>query len=92
MRYSLWGIFADEYGSVVSSASVAVYNVRTSTLAVIYSTWSGGSAVQSSTVFTNSFGLWQCYVDDTNYPMPGSEFDIVAKKTGYNTQSYTALR
>jgi len=92
MRYSFQGIVQDEFGSVVGSASVAVYNVRTPTLAVIYSAWSGGTAVESSTVFTNSFGRWQWYADDTDYPMPGSEFDLVMKKTGYNTQSYTAVR
>jgi len=92
MRYSLWGIFTDEFGTVVNSASIAVYNIRTPTLATIYASWSGGSAVTSSTVFTNSFGLWRCYVDDNDFPMPGSEWDLVAKKPGYNTQSYTAVR
>lgn len=91
MRYSFWGIFTDEFGAVVNSASVAVYNVRTTTLASVYSSWSGGSYVNSSTIFTNSFGRWQFYVDDTDYPFL-SQFDIVAKKTGYNTQSYTAVR
>jgi len=92
MRYSLWGIFQDEFGTVVASASIAVYDIRTTTLATIYSSWSGGLAVTSSTVFTNSFGVWRCYMDDNDYPMPGSQWDIVGKKTGYNTQSYTAVR
>ena len=91
MRYSFQGIVQDEFGSVVASVSVAVYNVRTTTLASIYSSWSGGSYVTSSTIFTNSFGRYQYYADDADYPFL-SQFDYVMKKTGYNTQSYTAVR
>lgn len=91
MRYSFQGIARDENGVIVGSSQVAVFNVRTSTLATIYSSWSGGSAVTSSTVFANSGGRWQFYVDDSDYPFL-SEFDVVFTKTGFATQSYTAVR
>lgn len=91
MRYSFWGVFRDEFGTVVNSARVVAYDVRTTTLASIYAAWSGGTYVQSSTVFTNSFGMWQFYVDDADYPLL-SEIDIVVSKAGYNTHSYTAVR
>lgn len=91
MRYSFQGILQDEFGAVVNSAQVIVYNVRTTTLANIYSAWSGGSYVTSATIFTNSVGRWQFYIDDSDYPFM-SQFELVMKKTGYSTQSYTAVR
>ena len=90
-RYSLQGTHRDENGTVVGSGTVEVWNIRTTTVATIYTAYSGGSAATSGQIIADANGRWQFYVDDSDYPIL-SQFDVVMKKAGYSTQSYTAVR
>ncbi|MCL5885016.1 MAG: hypothetical protein M1377_06700 [Deltaproteobacteria bacterium] len=90
-RYSFQGIHRDEFGAIVGSGTIEVWNIRTPTVATVYTAWSGGSAATSGQVVADANGRWQFFVSDSDYPIV-SEFDIVMKKSGYSTQSYTAVR
>lgn len=90
-RYSFQGIHRDEFGDIVGSGTIEVWNIRTATVATVYTAYSGGTAATSGQVIANANGRWQFYIDDSDYPLT-SEFDLVMKKAGYSTQSYTAVR
>lgn len=90
-RYSFQGTHRDEFGNAVGSGTIEVWNVRTTTVATIYSAYSGGSAATSAQLIADANGRWQFYVSDSDYPFV-SQFDLVMKKAGYSTQSYVAVR
>ena len=90
-RYSFQGTHRDEFGNVISGGTVEVWNVRTPTIATIYTAYSGGSAVTSAQITADANGRWQFYVSDSDYPFV-SQFDLVMKKAAYSTQSYVAVR
>lgn len=88
MRLAFNGVIRDQRGNVVASATVIVYEADTTTPATIYDAKSGGSAVSGASMTTGSDGSFLFYVDDSDYTA-GSQFDIVASKTGYDTQTYS---
>lgn len=86
-RYPLRGVIRDGNGKVVSSATVTVYESDTTTGATIYAAKTGGSAISSSQVSSDTNGNWICYVDSDDYPIV-SLFDVVVSKSGYVSQTY----
>jgi len=75
----------DGAGKIIPSATVAVYLAGTTTVASIYSAYSGGTAVNSVTSGTD--GKFTFYVDDTVYAS-SQQFKIVMSKSGYTSQTY----
>lgn len=90
-RRILDGAFKDQNGCGVASGTVTVYLAGTTTLAIIYSAISGGSAVSGSALTTDSKGYWYCYVDETDYGS-SQRFKVSLSKQGYATTSYDYIR
>lgn len=85
-RYIYEAHTKDGAGKIIPSATVSVYLAGTTTVASVYSAYSGGTAVNSVTSGTD--GKFTFYVDDTDYTASSQKFKIVISKTGYTSQTY----
>ncbi len=89
LRCSYFGIFKDGSGRIVPSGSVTVYLSGTSTLANIYTTVSGTTAV--NTVTANSVnGSFEFWIDRFDYDS-SQKFKTVLSKSGYTSQNIENL-
>lgn len=91
-RYSFQGTCRDGNGHVIDTMSVSVKLAGTTTDAVIYAASSGGVAVPSSTVATDSNGHYIFYLDDADYPLHSQPLDLTFSKSGHNTITYSDVR
>ena len=87
-RYCIQGTFQDNSGNIVASGQVTVYECEddesNGSLATIFAAKTGGSAIAGSYVTSDSTGLWRFFYDDEDYPLPGSEFNLLFQKAGMN--------
>jgi hypothetical protein len=65
MRSYYKGIARDQYGAIISGATVAIYLAGTTTVASVYTVSTGGTAVNSVTA--DAEGVFYFYVDTSDY-------------------------
>jgi len=87
-RYKYQGVAKDGNGKVIQSATIAVYEARTTTPADVYTTSSGGSAVDS--VSGDTSGFFYFWVDTADYART-QQFKIVVSKTRFANSTYDDL-
>ena len=85
-RYCIQGTFQDNSGNIVPGGTVTVYlcndDESTGALAEIFAAKFGGVAISGSYVTSDSTGLWRFFWEDTTYPLPGAEFNLLFQKAG----------
>lgn len=87
------GVFVDGEGNKVSGGSATFYVFNSSnpsspsSLATIYSTISGGSAVSGSVVTTDDNGAYLAFIDEVDY-MADQVFSLVLSKSTHKTVPY----
>jgi hypothetical protein len=64
-RHYYTNIFRDDLGNLVISGKCTVYLANSTTLASIYTSSSGG--ISRNSVYTDSDGKFELYIDDTEY-------------------------
>jgi len=87
-RYIYQNTFKDGNGRVVSGGTVSVYLAGTTTAASVYTSATGGSAVNSVT--SDSDGHFYFYVDTDDYEVT-QRFDIKLSKSGYQDKTYSNI-
>jgi len=87
VRAHYFNTITDQAGNAQANATITVYLAGTDTLATIYDSESGGSAVATSQVTTNSSGYFEFWVDTDDYDELTQEFKIVIEKSGLTTQT-----
>jgi hypothetical protein len=84
MRSYYKGVARDQYGAIISSASIAIYLAGTTTVASVYTVSTGGTAVDSVT--SDAEGIFYFYVDTSDYSNI-QLFKLVISHLG-NTSTY----
>jgi len=84
-RFIKQGVARDGAGNVIAGATISVYEAGTTTVANIYATASGGTAVNS--VESGTDGSFSFYVDDGDYART-QKFKIVLSKSNYTSQTW----
>lgn len=87
MRHIYQSVYVSKNGKGVPSGNITVYLAATSTLATVYTTLTGGSAVTGSVVQSDSSGNFSFYVDDADYGFT-QKFKIVLSKAEFVTTTY----
>ena len=85
MRFLYQGQFVDQSGNVVSDGTITIYLAGTTTLASVYTTLTGPTAVNSVT--SDSNGYFKFYHDNFDYDYD-QDFDIVLSKSGFLSKTY----
>jgi hypothetical protein len=85
MRYKFSGVFRDGAGNVVSGGSITVYLSGTTTLADIYTTPTGLTAVNSTTSSTD--GSFSFYIEEGDYYSDHTR-KLVLSRSGFTTKTY----
>lgn len=85
-RHKFTGTARDGFGTIIASASVAVYLAGTTTAATIYAA-STGDADADSVVSSGTDGVFTFYVDETDYAT-SQQFKMVISKSGYTSVTY----
>jgi hypothetical protein len=83
-RFKYQGVWTDGNGRRIDSATVSAYLAGTDTAASVYTASSGGAAVNSVT--TDTSGLYEFWVDDTNYTQE-QLFKITMSKTNFQSKT-----
>ncbi len=89
MRYYFKGIARDGAGKIIPSATVSVFLADTSTVASVYTTLAGTTAVNSATSGTD--GVFEFYIDAFDYDY-GQTFDLTISKAGYTSKTYENIK
>jgi len=87
VRAHYFNTVTDQAGNAQANATVTVYLAGTDTLATIYDSESGGSAIATSQVTTDASGYFEFWVDTDDYDELTQEFKIVIEKSGLTTQT-----
>jgi hypothetical protein len=85
-RYTIFqGWSADGNGKIIQSATVTITLADTSTPpTALYEAKTGGSAITTGVITTDSTGFGVAYLDDADYPI-GTEVDITISKANFTT-------
>lgn len=83
-RFKFQGVWTDGNGRRIDSATVSAYLAGTDTAASVYAASSGGIAVNSVT--TDTSGLYEFWVDDTDYTQE-QLFKIIMSKTSFQSKT-----
>jgi hypothetical protein len=84
MRFKHQGVWTDGNGRRIDSAVVSAFLAGTETAASVYADSSGGVAINSVT--TDESGLYEFWVDDTDYTQD-QLFKIIMAKTNFQSKT-----
>jgi len=93
-RYFFQGTTKDGAGKVICDATISVYLAGSTTVASIYTSLTGTSAVNSTTsgsVISPAPGYWSFYTDAFDYDVEQT-YKIVISKSGFNPQTYDNVK
>lgn len=94
MRYFFQGTSKDGTGRVVCDATISIYLAGSTTVASIYTSLTGTSAVNSTTsgsATSPAPGHWSFYTDAWDYDSEQT-YKIVISKSGFNPQTYDNVK
>src|SRR3990167_6682466 len=79
--------FTDQFGSVISSGTVTVYNANSTVLATIYSSSGSTASVSGSAITSGTDGFFNFWVDTADYSVT-SKFKFTLSKVNFTSKTY----